>query len=101
MVSIEDITSVVTQLEGPYKWYVLGIILVLLTAIMTKVIFKTFKWFFILTALAVIAVVILNLFWPIDIAWPAGEGSEIKADPGKTKSVGSEVVKEAVVETAD
>jgi hypothetical protein len=38
----------VAQLEGPYKWYIMGAVAFILTALITKFIFKTFKWFLLL-----------------------------------------------------
>lgn len=64
MPTFEDVTDIVSKLEGPYKWYVLGIILVLLTAIMTKVIFKTFRWFLILAAIVVVGGVVTYYLIP-------------------------------------
>lgn len=60
----DEILNFISQLEGPYKWYVLGFILVVLTAIMTKVIFKTFKWFLILAGLAILIIVAVYYLAP-------------------------------------
>lgn len=49
-------------LEGPYRWYIIGFVLVVLTALVTKFIFKTIKWFFVLAALGLIIVAIFKLF---------------------------------------
>ncbi len=62
--SREEIINFILQLEGPYKWYVLGFILVGLTAVMTKVIFKTFKWFLILIGLSVLVVSVVYYLAP-------------------------------------
>lgn len=43
-----DLTLIVMQLEGPYKWYVMGGAAFLLTAVVTRFIFKTLKWFLLL-----------------------------------------------------
>lgn len=59
---LSDIADVFLQLEGPYKWYVLGAVLVVLTAVMTRVIFKTLKWFFVLVALVIIGFTIWKYF---------------------------------------
>ena len=48
------------QLEGEYKWYAVGVVLLLVTALVTKFIFKTVKWFFIL---ALLAMVLFGGFW--------------------------------------
>lgn len=57
-----DIIEFFLKLEGDYKWYVMGAVVVLLTAVMTRVIFKTLKWFLILAALAVIGLAVYKLF---------------------------------------
>lgn len=57
----ETIIEIFSQLEGRYKWYVLGGVLVLLTGIMSRVVFKTIKWFLALVALAVIGLAVWQL----------------------------------------
>ena len=42
------IGPLVTQIEGPYKWYIMGIVAFVLTGLITRFIFKTFKWFIVL-----------------------------------------------------
>lgn len=44
--------NLVTQLEGPYKWYIMGGVAFALTAFITRFIFKTFKWFLLLLLVA-------------------------------------------------
>lgn len=61
MITLADITQFAAQLEGPYKWYILGAVLVVLTAVVTKFIFHTIKWFFILSAFALIVLAVLKL----------------------------------------
>lgn len=56
------IADVVLQLEGPYRWYIIGFVLIVLTALVTKFIFKTIKWFFVLAALAFIVLMVVKLF---------------------------------------
>lgn len=59
-----DLTSLAefaAALEGPYRWYILGFVLVLLTAVVTKFIFKTIKWFFMLAALVLIGLAVMKL----------------------------------------
>lgn len=53
----QDIVPLLLQLEGPYRWYVLGGVLVILTAVMTRVIFKTFKWFLLIAVAAALVLV--------------------------------------------
>ena len=44
----------VSQLEGPYKWYIMGGVAVLLTAFLTRFVFRTFKWFLLLAFIAIL-----------------------------------------------
>lgn len=64
MVDLSDIgralTLIVMQLEGPYKWYVLGGAAFLMTAVVTQFIFKTFKWFLMLL---LISGLMIGGFW--------------------------------------
>lgn len=62
MITLADITQFAGQLEGPYKWYILGAVLVVLTAVVTKFIFHTIKWFFVLAALGLIVLAVLKIF---------------------------------------
>lgn len=61
-IDFEKIAAVVLQLEGPYRWYIIGFVLMILTALVTKFIFKTIKWFFVLAALALIALAVFKVF---------------------------------------
>lgn len=65
--NFQDIADFILQLEGPYRWYVISIIVIILTAILTRFIFNTLKWFFILAATAVIIITIVHYLTPIDI----------------------------------
>lgn len=47
----DQLIPVVAQLEGPYKWYIMGTAGLLLTALITRFIFKTFKWFLLLVVI--------------------------------------------------
>jgi len=76
--SADDISAFFLALEGPYKWYVLGTFLVVLTAVMTRVIFKTFKWFLLLAAVLVIGVTLIYYFAPRLL--PIGEGTGNKIE---------------------
>lgn len=49
-------SSIVTQLEGPYRWYIIAGVVLLLTALTTRFIFKTFRWFLLLAVLAAIII---------------------------------------------
>lgn len=62
MITLPEITAFATQLEGPYKWYILGFVLFVLTAVVTRFIFKTIKWFFILVAFGLIVLAALKIF---------------------------------------
>lgn len=55
-----DLIDFALKIEGPYKWYVIGGVIILLTALLTRFIFKTLKWFFILAAIGVIILTIVN-----------------------------------------
>jgi len=57
-----DILEVFLKLEGPYKWYAIGAVLVILTALVTRFIFKTFKWFLIIVALGILVISALTYF---------------------------------------
>ena len=41
-------SSLAEQLEGPYKWYVLVAVALILTGLVTRFIFKNLKWFILL-----------------------------------------------------
>lgn len=61
MTDLASLTQFAQLLEGPYRWYLLGFVLVLLTAVVTKFIFKTIKWFFVLAALVLIGLAVMKL----------------------------------------
>jgi hypothetical protein len=44
----ETLIGVLQQLEGPYKGYVITAAIVFITALITRFVFKTFKWFMVL-----------------------------------------------------
>lgn len=48
------IQQFVLQLEGPYKWYALFFIMVLITGLVTRFVFKTLKWFLLVIAFGLI-----------------------------------------------
>jgi len=50
---LETLRAIATQLEGPYKWHVIAVVVILLTAGITQYIFKTFKWFILVVLLAI------------------------------------------------
>jgi hypothetical protein len=79
---MSSIIEFVSQLEGPYKWYVLGGVLVVLTALVTRFIFKTLKWFLMIVAAAIIVFTIVNYF--VDIELPVAAEEE-KKSPTATK----------------
>ncbi len=54
MTGAEQVAQFFVQAEGPYKWYALGFILVLITGVVTQFIFHTLKWFILILALAFI-----------------------------------------------
>lgn len=45
---LEVARDVAQQLEGPYRWHIVGAFLFITTAIVSRFIFKTFKWFVLL-----------------------------------------------------
>jgi hypothetical protein len=51
-----EILDLFLKLEGPYKWYAIGAVLVVLTALVTRFIFRTFKWFLIIAAIGVLII---------------------------------------------
>ena len=55
-----DALEFVLKIEGPYKWYVIGAVIVMLTALLTRFIFKTLKWFFIIAAIAIIVFTVID-----------------------------------------
>lgn len=52
----QALQAIALQLEGPYKWYALLVIMGLITALVTRFIFRTLKWFMVIVALVVMAV---------------------------------------------
>ena len=78
---MSSIIEFVSQLEGPYKWYVLGGILVVLTALVTRFIFKTLKWFLLIVAAAIIIFTIVNYF--VDVELPIST-DDVKDKPTAT-----------------
>lgn len=79
---MSSIIEFVLRLEGPYRWYVLGGVLIVLTALVTRFIFKTLKWFLLIAAAAIIVFTIVNYF--VDLELPTSPG-EIKDKPTATK----------------
>lgn len=57
-----EVVDFFLRLEGPYKWYVIGVVVALLTALVTRFIFKTIKWFVIIAAAAVIILTVASYF---------------------------------------
>lgn len=60
MDGVGDIVEFFLKLEGPYKWYVIGGVLLLLTAVITRFIFKTLKWFFIIMAAVIVGFTVVS-----------------------------------------
>ena len=52
MVTAAAVIDFFSQLEGPYRWYTIGFVLMILTALVTRFIFKTLKWFLVLAVVA-------------------------------------------------
>lgn len=68
MLDVSDIAKFFLQLEGPYRWYVTGGVLIILTAIITRFIFKTLKWFLVLASAVIVLLTIIHYLTPIDLA---------------------------------
>jgi hypothetical protein len=62
--ALEDIVHFFSQIEGPYKWYVIAGFVFFLSAILSKIALKTIKWFIIVVCLAIIGAALLH-YWPI------------------------------------
>lgn len=56
----KDVIAFFLSLEGPYKWYVIGFVVTLLTALVTRFIFKTLKWFVIIAAAGIVVMTIAS-----------------------------------------
>lgn len=50
MLSSADVIDFFSQLEGPYRWYAISAVVIILTALVTRFIFKTLKWFLLIAA---------------------------------------------------
>lgn len=68
MIELSDVANFFLQLEGPYRWYVIGFILVVLTAIITRFIFKTIKWFLVIALAVIVGLTVVHYFTAIDLA---------------------------------
>lgn len=58
----EILVELVHQLEGPWRWYVIMFFLLLITGLVMRFIFKTFKWLLLLLALGIAIVFFLWQF---------------------------------------
>jgi len=58
-----SVTAFFTNLEGPYKWYAIVAIVLVLSTIFTRFVFKTVKWLVVLILLGSVAFFVLNHFW--------------------------------------
>lgn len=61
--ALTDLVLIATSLEGPYKWYAIGGIVFLISAILIKIALKTVKWMLLLVCLAFVVYAILH-YWP-------------------------------------
>lgn len=57
-----DVLTLVSKFEGPYKWYIIGGIIFLMTAVFSRFVFKTIKWFLLLIAIGVIVLAVWGYF---------------------------------------
>ncbi len=60
--NIADAIVFIKELEGPYKWYVMVGVVFVLTALFSRFVFKTIKWFLMLIALGIIAAAVFTYF---------------------------------------
>lgn len=58
------LTAILQQLEGPYKWYVIGGVIAFITILITRYVFKTIKWLLLFVAIIVIASAAFIFFFP-------------------------------------
>lgn len=58
---LSSVTDFFLQLEGPYRWYVLAAVLVIITTIVTRFVFKTVKWLMVIAALILIVMAAVKL----------------------------------------
>jgi len=79
---IEVLTHLVEQAEGPYKWYVITAVALVLTAGITRYIFKTLKWFFIVIAMATLIFAAL---------WYFADSANLTATPSSPAEIESTV----------
>lgn len=67
MISFQSIIDFFLKLEGPYKWYAIAVVLVVLTAIITRFIFNTLKWFLLIAFAAIIIITLIQYLTPFNI----------------------------------
>lgn len=48
----------VLGLGGPYRWYIIGVLALLLTALFSRLVFKTIKWVLVLLVLTAIGLLV-------------------------------------------
>ena len=60
---LSTIFQLVQNIEGPYKWYVIGGVIVVLTLFFTRFVFKTIKWFLLLAGIIVLLFAIVQYFF--------------------------------------
>lgn len=58
-----SVLNIVRSIEGPYKWYVIGGVIAVLTLFFTRFVFKTIKWFLFLAAIAVLLFAVVTYFF--------------------------------------
>lgn len=57
---IATVSIFIHQIEGPYKWYIIGGVIIFITIIVSRIVFKTLKWLLLLGLLAILAFGILH-----------------------------------------
>ncbi|MEX1997603.1 MAG: hypothetical protein WEA04_02925 [Candidatus Andersenbacteria bacterium] len=57
--ALPTLAEFIQKLEGPYKWYVIMAVILVLTAFFSRFVFKTIKWFLMIIALGVIMLAVV------------------------------------------
>lgn len=60
--NFNDIVNLIWSIQEPYRWYIIFGIGSIVTALLSRLVFKTLKWFFILLATSLIALAAWKLW---------------------------------------
>ena len=64
--TLPSLALLLQQLEGPYKWYIIAGVIIVLTIVVTRFVFKTIKWLLLLVAVVIIvAAIVVYLYQPV------------------------------------